>query len=1050
MNQGGYPAQMIPSMMMGSSPYYSQQSGVTGGDMYMPMNMIPSMVYPPPFGTGPLVGSAGNVTVPAVAPPTVLSSSSPPFISSEESPLEPVDLTADAHMQNLSTESSASFSNSTEAVGEPVTFEESSPSAVDDAAEEITGTVAQDHSESSVPTPDPQEKSSSESSCNVSVPSEGGEGESESRDQVYSRDALLSLYRPQSLPQSLLPFYPGLDPDGAKDPLQSGGLGKEATALYLRSSPKSTGGAGVGGSRDFHKADSRDFSGHGSSAGRRDRDFRDTRDRDSRDREKDRNHGTVSMRVNTGFISGDGDGEDGQSSSAPSPQLFFGGSRRGGSSTPHPETPQDAATFGSSSAFGRSSVLSKSAESENSAEAIIKRATLILNKLSVTKFDKLSNEFLEIISTGDNDLLFKVVELLVTKAQMEEHFCFMYADLCRKICNVWEELILDTQSGLCTSDVKTESTVRERDADKDNGEGEGEGGEGKQMTKGKLFRELLLDRCRMEFENDRVKGLEKIRAMVELTEEERLEKELLLKKRYTGHMRFIGEIYIKDLVLANIINEHCLSVLVQETDEEQLVCLCKLFQTVGDKIEKYYNKRARSKKGKERRYDEIIPGHFAAIEKIAQTHPISRVRFMLRDLIEMRANNWTARREEEKVMDLSETRTVVGQGIPAAARSGLGTVSSHPVAVAASDVHVPSTQASIPPPPAPLATIEDEWRTVTKSSKKEKGPTTTTIPPASSSLSNKGSAAVGSGTGQSVKKSQQSSLGSPLKKAAGNTRSGSGSGLSKKSGEDKVVPISTSSSASSKSHAAAIVTAGAEEHSPVFEGDYPNSQQQSSPSPGTAQVLEAPISFAPMDGSVAKKVRSAVDEFYYNGLLEEVDAVLRELLILPTQTADLFKVFSSIFSSALKCTPSNSSCCFCQVLLLHVLEQKKDEVGALCLLLLDLSGREKPLLSTRAIAVGLQNFLEDLDDICMDSPRAVSIQTMKIVTAFLFSKYTSIFCTELSNTLSGLMTCLLYILSTECAWCQDSGRANGARSTTAILLCGDTDRKPLPLLNAGR
>ena len=116
MNQGGYPAQMIPPMMMGGSPYYSQQSGVAGGDMYMPMNMIPSMVYPQPFGTGPVVGSAVNVAVPVVTPQSVLSSASPPFLSSEESAPEPVDLTPDAHIQSLSIESPTSFSNAVEAV----------------------------------------------------------------------------------------------------------------------------------------------------------------------------------------------------------------------------------------------------------------------------------------------------------------------------------------------------------------------------------------------------------------------------------------------------------------------------------------------------------------------------------------------------------------------------------------------------------------------------------------------------------------------------------------------------------------------------------------------------------------------------------------------------------------------------------------------------------------------------------------------------------------------------------------------------------------------
>jgi hypothetical protein len=32
---------------------------------------------------------------------------------------------------------------------------------------------------------------------------------------------------------------------------------------------------------------------------------------------------------------------------------------------------------------------------------------------------------------------------------------------------------------------------------------------------------------------------------MEIPEDEKLEKEIILKKRYTGHMRFVGEIYMK-------------------------------------------------------------------------------------------------------------------------------------------------------------------------------------------------------------------------------------------------------------------------------------------------------------------------------------------------------------------------------------------------------------------------------------------------------------------------------------------------------------------------
>ncbi len=54
----------------------------------------------------------------------------------------------------------------------------------------------------------------------------------------------------------------------------------------------------------------------------------------------------------------------------------------------------------------------------------------------------------------------------------------------------------------------------------------------------------------------------------------------VLKKRFTGHMRFIGEIYMKDLVKPPIMND-CLVTLLQCTEEEEIMCLCKLLQTIG-------------------------------------------------------------------------------------------------------------------------------------------------------------------------------------------------------------------------------------------------------------------------------------------------------------------------------------------------------------------------------------------------------------------------------------------------------------------------------------
>ena len=56
--------------------------------------------------------------------------------------------------------------------------------------------------------------------------------------------------------------------------------------------------------------------------------------------------------------------------------------------------------------------------------------------------------------TFNVELLRKIVELVVSKAQMEEHFCFMYADLCRKLTDLWANVAMPA-----VEPVKTTSEV---------------------------------------------------------------------------------------------------------------------------------------------------------------------------------------------------------------------------------------------------------------------------------------------------------------------------------------------------------------------------------------------------------------------------------------------------------------------------------------------------------------------------------------------------------------------------------------------------------------
>jgi hypothetical protein len=242
-------------------------------------------------------------------------------------------------------------------------------------------------------------------------------------------------------------------------------------------------------------------------------------------------------------------------------------------------------------------------------ETTIHKAKEILNKLSPQNFDKLSIQFMQ-IGMESEEMMSTIVELIVTKAQLEEPFCFMYADLCKKITDQW------------TAPGDEDSAL------------------------GKTFRNILLSRCQEEFQQDREAAVQAIMDL-ELAEDDREEKLLILKQRYTGHMRFVGEIYMKDMIKANKIH-FCIEILLSSREEEKLLCLCKLMQTVGKKLEDYETKKKRT----------TVADYFTTITDISKDKSYSsKIRFLFQDLIDMRKNNWTARRVEEKAKKVSAFRT---------------------------------------------------------------------------------------------------------------------------------------------------------------------------------------------------------------------------------------------------------------------------------------------------------------------------------------------------------------------------------------------------------
>ncbi|GMF41465.1 unnamed protein product [Phytophthora fragariaefolia] len=252
-------------------------------------------------------------------------------------------------------------------------------------------------------------------------------------------------------------------------------------------------------------------------------------------------------------------------------------------------------------------------------EASLKEAKSILNKLSIEKFDKLSDQLIEVAVRG-LEVLKGVIEMVIAKAQMEWHFSTMYAELCAKIAQTAMPAIT-----LDDNEVVTDTH--------------------------KLFRKLLLQRCQKEFEaKPDVEGLE------ELPEDVRLEKELIIKRASLGHIRFVGELFKQRMLSSRIMHE-CVSILfgdIKTPDEESLECLCNLLSTIG---------RALEANAREKAELNHINGYYATIKKLSGESKLlcTRVRFMLQDLLELRANRWVARRKETKAMTIAEVHAEVAR-----------------------------------------------------------------------------------------------------------------------------------------------------------------------------------------------------------------------------------------------------------------------------------------------------------------------------------------------------------------------------------------------------
>lgn len=248
----------------------------------------------------------------------------------------------------------------------------------------------------------------------------------------------------------------------------------------------------------------------------------------------------------------------------------------------------------------------------------------ILNKLTPQNFEKLFEQVKQ-VNIDNAVTLAGVISQIFDKALMEPTFCEMYANFCYRLAAELPDLSVGDEK----------------------------------IT----FKRLLLNKCQEEFERGEREQEEANKADVEgeaqLSAEEREEKRLKARRRMLGNIRLIGELYKKRMLTERIMHE-CIQKLLgqyQNPDEEDIEALCKLMSTIGEMID---HPRAK----------EHMDAYFDGMAKLSNNMKLSsRVRFMLKDAIDLRKNKWQQRRKVEGPKKIEEVHRDAAQERQAQARS---------------------------------------------------------------------------------------------------------------------------------------------------------------------------------------------------------------------------------------------------------------------------------------------------------------------------------------------------------------------------------------------
>ncbi|KAI9478909.1 MAG: hypothetical protein EXX96DRAFT_609335 [Benjaminiella poitrasii] len=251
-----------------------------------------------------------------------------------------------------------------------------------------------------------------------------------------------------------------------------------------------------------------------------------------------------------------------------------------------------------------------------SQEMIARKVKALLNKLTIERFDSISDQIWEYAKQSEKEdngqSLRTVIQLVFDKACDEPNFAGMWAQLCKKMYDVISQ----------NTDIKDVNIL-----DKNN----------EPVSSGPLYRKYLLNRCQQEFEKGWKSNLPK---MDENSSNEMLTDEYYAaakaKRQGLGLVQFVGELYRRQMLSDRVMIE-CLMRLCsdpQQPEDDETETMCKLLTTIGQTFE------VSSRKNKE-----WLDTYFERMKEMYKS-PIlsSRIKFKILDVFDLRKSKWTLKR----------------------------------------------------------------------------------------------------------------------------------------------------------------------------------------------------------------------------------------------------------------------------------------------------------------------------------------------------------------------------------------------------------------------